>query len=319
MPEIPARNERLKIAVFGAGGVGGYFGALLAQVGHQVHFIARGPHLQAMREGGLKILSPHGDFTLQPVEVTEWPGEIGPVEYLIVAVKHYQLGEALAALPPLVGQGTTVVPLLNGVDAHEILAEALGREYVIGGLCSIVSMIESPGVIRQESQLRRIVLGELDRSPSERVERLVRAWQETGVEAIHAEDIHAAIWSKFLFIASFGGISSLSRANAGEMLAVPETRELLRRAMAEVAMLAIARGVSLPEDAVDRAMALLEGFEPTATSSMQRDVEAGRPFELEAFSGTIARLGASSGVPTPIHSALYALLRPALDRAMPAG
>ncbi len=316
MPDTKAEEKHLRLAVFGAGGVGGYFGGLLAHAGHEVHFIARGDHLRAMQSHGLQVRSPHGDFLIYPVSATDKPEDIGPVAYLIVAVKHYHLEACVHRMLPLVGPKTTVVPLLNGVTAHEILAEALGREHVIGGLCSIVCMIESPGLVRQESQLRRVVLGELDGSPSERVERLVRAWQETGVDAIHAEDIHASMWSKFLFIASFGSISALSRANAGAILAVPETRDLFHQAMTEVAALATAKGIQLPEGAVDQAMAMLDGFEQTATSSMQRDVEAGRPFELEAFSGTIVRMSASLGIATPVHSAMYALLRPALDRAM---
>jgi len=316
MPDTTAEEKHLRLAVFGAGGVGGYFGGLLAHAGHDVHFIARGDHLRAMQLHGLQVRSPHGNFLVHPVPATGTPEDIGPVAYLIVALKHYHLEASVHRMRPLVDPLTTVVPLLNGVTAHEILAEALGREHVIGGLSSIVSMIESPGVIRQESQLRRVELGELDGSPSERIERLVRAWQETGVDGLHAEDIHAAMWSKFLFIASFGGVSALSRANAGQILALPETRDIFHQAMTEVATLAIARGIRLPEDAVDQGMAMLEGFEATATSSMQRDVQAGRPFELEAFSGTIARMSASLGIATPVHSAMYALLRPALDRAI---
>jgi 2-dehydropantoate 2-reductase len=171
-------------------------------------------------------------------------------------------------------------------------------------------------VIRQESALRRVVVGELGRDRSDRVERLVQALRETGVEAVHSQDIHAALWAKLVFIASFGGISSLSRVPAGELLRSAETRQLLVEAMREVEAVARARGIGLDPGVVDSMMALLESFEPGATSSMQRDVANGKPFELEAFSGTVLRHGRQLGVPTPIHAALYALLRPMLDRSL---
>ncbi len=186
---------------------------------------------------------------------------------------------------------------------------------MIGGLCSLVVMIDAPGIIRQASRLRQVVLGELDRTQSERVERLVQAWAECGVEAIQSEDIHIAMWEKFLFIASFGGVTSLARATAGEVLASTETRALFIDAMREVEAVARARGVELDPDVVDRTLALVESLEPQATSSMQRDVNAGKPFELEAFSGAIVRFGQALGVETPVHRSIDALLRPALRNA----
>jgi 2-dehydropantoate 2-reductase len=289
---------------------------LLAQTGHEVNFIARGENLQALRAKGLHVKSVHGDFTIQPVQATDDPGEVGPVDYVVVAVKHYQLKQTAPAIAPLVGDGTTVVPLLNGVEAPEILAGTLSPESVVGGLCSLVSLLESPGVIRQESGMRRVVVGELDRSRSDRVERLVQAWAASGAEAIHAEDISAAMWSKLVFIASFGGVGSLARCNMGQMLSTPETRTLFIEAMREIDAVARARGIQLAPNEVDKRLAMAEGFEPTATSSMSRDVAAGNPFELDASSGTVVRMGESAGVPTPIHRTIYALLKPALVAAM---
>lgn len=309
-------SGRLRLAVYGAGGVGGYFGGLLAHASHEVHFIARGAHLQALRQNGLTVHSVHGDFAVRPALATDDPAEVGPVDYVLVAVKHYHLPEVLPRLPALVGSETTVAPLLNGVDAHEHLIQAVGPEPVIGGLCAVVSFIEAPGVIRQVSQVRRVVLGELDGRKSERVERLVQALAEAGAEAIHADDIHAALWTKFLFIASLGAVTALSRATSDQVMATEPTRELFRRAMAEVAALARARGVRLREDVVERWMRSTAALGPGSTTSMQRDVAEGRPFELEAFSGTVVRLGKEAGVPTPLHETFYALLRPALDRAM---
>jgi len=250
------------------------------------------------------------------VQATDRTDEVGIVDYVIVAVKHYHLQDAASDLKPLVSSQTTIIPLLNGVDAHEHLIRALGTGPIVGGLCSIVSMIESPGVIRHESQLRRIVVGELDGHKSKRVEKIIQAWVDCGIEAIHSDDILAAIWSKFLFIASFGGVTSLSYATVREVLNSPETRHLLIQAMREVEALARNQGIALAPDVVQATMSFIESLEPTATSSMQRDVASGRPFELEAFSGMILRLGRKFGVPTPVHTIIYALLRPALDRAL---
>jgi 2-dehydropantoate 2-reductase len=306
----------MRIAIFGTGGVGGYFGGLLAHAGHSVTFIARGEHLRALQEAGLRVNSVNGDFTIRPARATDTPAEIGPVDCVVVAVKQYSLREAAPQIRPLVGPETTVVPLLNGVDAHQPLIEAVGAGPVVGGLCSLVSLVEAPGVIRQESKLRRVVVGELDRRKSDRVERLVRAWSAAGAEAIHAEDILVALWTKFVFIASFGGVTSLARCNAGELLASRETRELFVEAMREVEAVARARHIELAPDAVEQGLSIAVAFEPTATSSMQRDVAAGKPFELEAFSGTVVRLGEQAGVATPMHQMLYGLLKPALLKAM---
>lgn len=306
----------MKIAVFGSGGVGGYFGGLLAHAGHDVSFIARGAHLGAVRESGLQIFSANGDFLIHPAVATDDPADIGPVDYVVIAVKHYHLAEAIPQIKPLVGPESTVVPLLNGVDAHEILVDALGPEPVVGGLCSIVSMVESPGVIHQPSNIRRVIVGELDRTKSVRVAQIVQAWKECGAEAIHAEDIFVAMWTKFIFIASFGGVSSLARATIGEIRECEPARALYIEAIREAEALARAQEIHLAPDILEKTIALTESFESNTTSSMQRDVDAGNLFELEAFSGRIVRLGEQLGIPTPVHRAIYALLKPALLRAI---
>jgi 2-dehydropantoate 2-reductase len=306
----------MKIAIFGAGGVGGYFGGRLAEAGQEVHFIARGEHLKAIKKNGLQIFSVNGDYKIQPALATDDPTEIGPVDYVIVAVKHYHLSEATPLIKPLLNEYTTVVPLLNGVDAQEILMNVLGSSHVVGGLCSLVAMIEVPGIIRQPSLLHRVVVGELDHTKSDRVEKLIQAWQSVGVEAIHAPDIHIAMWTKFIFIATFGGISSLARANMGEIRDNPETKEIYLLGLREVEALARVQGIDLPQDVIDNILILTDNFEPTTTSSMQRDVAAGNPFELEAFNGTVAKLGKQYSVPTPVHKSIYALLKPALNRVM---
>ncbi|MGB2895029.1 MAG: 2-dehydropantoate 2-reductase [Anaerolineales bacterium] len=306
----------MKIAIFGTGGVGGYFGGLLARADHDVAFIARGQHLAAMRKNGLQVKSPHGDFHLKNIAATDDPAEVGPVEYLIVAVKHYQLQEAAGRMQPLINAQTIILPLLNGVDAHEILISSLRSHQVVGGFCSLSTMVEAPGVIRQASQLRRIVAGELDKRPGPRLAQIIAAWGDCGVDAVHSTDIFVDIWTKFLFIASFGSVSSLARASVGEILRVPQTRSLLVNAMREIEALARAQGIILAPDVVDETMKLLEGLEPTITSSMQRDVASGGPFELEAFSGKIVQLGRASNVPTPTYDLVDGLLRPAFLRSL---
>lgn len=306
----------MRIVVFGTGGVGGYFGGLLARAGHDVTFMARGDHLAAIQSVGLRVKSVHGDFAIQPAAATDDPGSVGPVDYVIVAVKYYGLAAAAPGVAKLVGRETTVVPLLNGIDAHEILEGHVPRQALVGGLCSVVSMIESPGVIRQESQFRSIVVGELDLQRSDRVERLIQAWKECGAEATHTDDIYAAMWNKLIFIASFGGVGSLARANAGEIQASPDTRQLIVEAAKEVEAVARAEGVDLAGDASDQAIGIFDKLGATLTSSMQRDVAAGSLFELEAFSGTVVRRGLRRGVPTPVHRTVYGLLLPALKRAI---
>ena len=182
----------MKIAVFGAGGVGGYFGGLLARAGHEVSFIARGDHLRAIQKSGLRVRSVNGDFDIAPARASEHPAEIGPVDYVVVGLKYYHMAAATPQMLPLIGPDTTVVPLLNGVDAHETLIQSVGREHVVGGFCSLSTMVEKPGLIRQKTKLRRVVVGELDRTQSDRVGRLVQAWSEAGAEAIQPDDIFVA-------------------------------------------------------------------------------------------------------------------------------
>lgn len=305
----------MKIAVFGTGGVGGYFGGKLANSGLDVTFIARGDHLRAMVEHGLRVESVHGDFTVDPVRATDQPSQVGPVDYVIVATKHYQLRPALPQIAELVGPETTVAPLLNGVEAPEILAEQVDGDRIIGGLCAVFSAVKAPGVVSQTSQVQRVVVGEMSGGRSERVQSLVDALNRAAVDAVHSEDIESDMWDKLILIASMSGIGALSRSSVGQMLEVEETRQLYIEALEEAAMVGRAGGVNIAADVVERRLAFSEGLEYGSITSMHRDVDAGNLFELEAFSGTIVRRAAESGVPAPIHRAIYALLLPALRRA----
>ena len=306
----------MKIAVVGAGGVGGYFGGLLARAGHEVTFLARGQHLQAIRQHGLQVKSTtHGEFTTSPARAEEDPASVGPVDYVLVSVKTYHLEATAPTLSPLVGAETAVIPLSNGVTAHEVLRAHLPRPAVVGGLCAVFSQIEAPGVIRMGGNTKTVVVGELEGPPSERLDRIVAAWKGQGVEASQSDDILAALWTKFLFIASTGGVTALARVPVAGVRSEPPTRDLLVGAFREVEALAQAKGIRLAPDVVDKTLKLVDGLDPQVTTSMQRDVAAGRPFELEAFSGAIMRAGREAGVATPLHAAMYALLLPALHQA----
>jgi 2-dehydropantoate 2-reductase len=300
----------MRIAALGAGAVGGYFGGRLAQAGHDVTFIARGAHLTAIRNAGLRVDSIAGDFVVAPAQATDDPAGVGFVDFVILAVKTWQLGDAARALRPLVGPHTAVLPLLNGVEAADELTAVLGVDHVLAGMCRIITTIEGPGHIRHSGAVPFVALGELDNTVSDRVRRLHGALVGAGVGAEIAADIHVAVWEKFMFIATMSGIGAVTRAPIGEWLNLPHTRRMAEAALQEVVAVGRAHGVALPDASVADTLAFMDGVPPSATASMQRDIMAGRPSELEAQSGAVVRLGAQVGVPTPVHSFLYHSLLP---------
>ena len=300
----------MRIAIFGSGGVGGYFGARLAQTGEDVTFIARGEHLRALLNSGLKVDSIDGDFVVHPAKATADPSEVGPVDLVILGVKAWQVPDAARAIKPMVDTGSAVLPLENGVDAPSQLAAELGDERVIGGLCKIVSFIVGPGHIRHAGFEPSVVLGELDNRRSERVRKIHKAFAKAGVNATIATDIQVSLWTKFLFISAFSGVGAVTGEPAGKIRANPETRGQLVRAMEEVYSLARARGVNLPEDSVEKALASVDGLPDEATSSMQRDIAAGKPSELESQNGAVVRMAHEAGVKAPTHESIYSALRP---------
>lgn len=305
----------MRIAIMGSGGVGGYFGGLLAHAGYDVTFIARGAHLWALREHGLQVESVHGDFAVAPVQATDDPAAVGPVDAVLFATKTYQLEPAAEAMRPLIGPETVVLPLHNGIDAAERTAAVLGAGPVLGGLCYVGSMIAAPGRIRQVSQFRRIIAGELRGGSSPRVERIVAALAAAGAQAEASDDIQKARWTKFIFIAPFSGVGSVARVPAGEIVRCPETRGLLQDAMLEVEAVARAAGVALDADIVPQTLAFCDAMTPGQTASMQRDIMDGKPSELESLIGVLVRLGAELGVPTPVFRFFYAALLPQERRA----
>jgi 2-dehydropantoate 2-reductase len=305
----------MRIAVVGVGGVGGYFGGRLAQAGEQVVFIARGANLEALRTRGLRVESTSGDFELHTVEATDDPGRVGAVDAVLITVKAWQVPEVAQAIRPLVGPETCVVPLQNGVEAPEQLAAVLGPGHVVGGLCGIVSFIVAPGHIRHAAADPFVQIGELDDRPSPRVDQLRQALERAGVRVDAVPSIQTAMWMKYLFIAPWSGIGALTRAPIGVWRTIPETRRMCEQAISEVLAVGRARGVMLPDDALERTLSQLDGVAPEATSSMQRDVMAGRPSELDAQIGAAVRMGEAVGVQTPLHTFIHAALLPMEQRA----
>jgi 2-dehydropantoate 2-reductase len=305
----------MRIAVFGAGSVGGYFGGRLALAGEDdVLFIARGAHLQALRTQGLRVESPKGDFTVSSVEASDDPRRIGPVDAVLVAVKAWQVPEVAQAIRPMLGPETCVVPLQNGLEAPAQVTAVLGPEHVLGGTCVISSTVTAPGCIRHLGLEPSIAFGALDDHPDPRAERLREAFLRAEVTAIIPADIQVAIWEKFMAI-RLGPVGAVARAPVGVLRSVPETRRLVEQAGIETLMVARARGIDLAEDSPARMMAALDTIAPGIIASLQRDIEAGRPSELDALTGALVRLGAEVGVETPLHAFIYHTLLPQELRA----
>jgi 2-dehydropantoate 2-reductase len=301
----------VRIAILGAGGVGGYYGGLLARGGHDVALVARGAHLAALREEGLRVESVHGDFTVRSILATDDSGEIGPVDLVLVAVKSYDLDTAAEAARPLVGPDTVVLPLLNGLDAAQRLAAVLGDGPVLAGLTHISSSLAAAGQIRQISSVQRITLGERDGKVTPRAQRVGEALSSSGIEVVISDQIDVALWDKFLFIASISGVCCLARQPIGIVLGTPETRRLYVQALREIEAIARARHVPLAPGIVEKTLDLSEGFPPETRPSMLVDLEAGRRIELEALNGAVVRHGRSMEVDTSVHNVVYAALKPA--------
>lgn len=305
----------MRIAVFGTGGVGGYFGGRLAQAGEDVTFVARGDHLRAIRTGGLKVDSTDGNFVIQPAQATDKVDEIGAVDLVILGVKAWQVPDAARAIKPLVGPNTTVLPLQNGVEAVSQLVDQLGVHSVIGGLCRIVSYVVEPGHIRHAGFAPSIIIGEIDNRKTERIATIEQVLKHAGLPTTIADDIQAALWTKFLFIASFSGVGAVADAPAGVIRSDPKWRGQILSAMEEIYALAHARGINLPPDSIARVMASVDSLPEDATSSMQRDIAAGKPSELDSQNGAVVRMAREAGVDVPTHAFIYQTLKPFEEKA----
>jgi 2-dehydropantoate 2-reductase len=300
----------MKILVMGTGGVGGYYGGLLAQQGNEVTFISRGAHLYAIRHEGLKVKSVHGDFTVLPANATEDPAKVEPVDLILFCVKTYNTDEAAEAIRRALSPQTVVLSLQNGIEAAEQVGKVIGMEHVIGGATWLSSAVEAPGVIKQISQFRRIALGELNGGRSERIQSIYEVLNKTGITVEISEDIQKVLWTKLVFIAAVSSVGSLTRLPMGDYRSVPETRTLLSRIMQEVESLARAQGVGLDGDVVQKWLEFIDNSAAHIKPSMQLDVETGHRTELESMIGVVGRKGRELGVPTPIADFVYASLLP---------
>ena len=305
----------MKIAIYGAGGLGGFYGARLACAGNDVSFIARGAHLAAMRERGLRVSSPLGDMHLPEPVATDNPGDVGPVDLVLVAVKTWQIPEVGAAMGPLIGESTLVLPFLNGVEASDELAAVVGADRVLGGLSKVFSKIEAPGVIHHFTPNVFVAFGELDGTDSGRVRTLLDMFSAAGVDAKVSPAIRVELWKKLLLVSSWAGLGALARSPMGVMREQPETRTLIGRSMDEGLAVARASGHAVDPAYKDEMWAFYGTMPAGATASMQRDIMAGRPSELDAWNGAICRFGARAGVETPVHSFTYHTLLPMERRA----
>ena len=297
----------MRITVMGAGGVGGYFGGLLARAGNEVALIARGAHMEAIRSQGLKVKSRMGDFNVS-VEATDDPRQIGPAELVLLSVKTYQNAATIPTLTPLVGESTSLLTLQNGVEGHKELAQAVGPERVLPGSAYIETHIESPGVISQRGDVARIVFGETGGQRTPRAQRILETLQTAGIPTSLSTDVVKELWTKFLFICTLAGVTSAARAPMSQLLQHAEARETILAVMREVEAVGRAGGVNLDQDVVEKTMEYLETTAKDLHASMHTDLESGRPLELEALNGAVVRIGRQAGVPTPVNSLLYSIL-----------
>jgi 2-dehydropantoate 2-reductase len=302
----------MRIAVMGSGGVGGYFGGLLARAGEEVSFIARGAHLDALRAHGLTIQSRlMGDFTLA-VHASDDPGALGEVDLILVCVKTYDLDAAAVQMLPFVGPHTMILPLQNGIESAERLARVVGPEGILGGVAYVIATRVAPGVIAHYG-LNKIIYGELSGGISRRTEQLRDMFGRTAITGELHPDIRVPQWEKFILLAATGGVMSVTRLPLGPIRACPETSALFRGVIEEAATVGRGLGIPLPDDCVEKHWSLVTSQDPTARSSMLNDVLAGRRLELEALNGTVVRLGQQLGIPTPLNFAVYAALKPYVE------
>lgn len=301
----------MRIVIYGAGAVGGYYGARLAQAGEEVVFVARGTQLAALRADGLRVESIRGDARLERVAVTDDPASLGRADAALVTTKTWQVEAAGRALGPTVGERTVVVPLQNGVEAAAQLERSLPAEAVAGGLTRILCALAEPGRIRHTGIDPVIVMGERDGRRTGRCDRLAEALERApGVSVAVSDDIEAELWHKLLLMAPVSGVCSVARMPLGAVRSTPPARALLRRAMEETVAVAAARGVRLPDGAITGALSFLDGLPYGSVPSMHRDIAGGRPSELEQLSGAVVRLGRECGVATPVHEFMRAALLP---------
>jgi 2-dehydropantoate 2-reductase len=304
----------MEIAIIGAGGVGGYYGAKMANAGYDVLFVARGENLKAMRANGLQIKSIHGDFSVNPVRVTDKISDLGGADFILLAMKAWQVREVARDLKGIIREDATILPLQNGVMAFDELARELGSAHSINGLCRIFSKIESPGVIAHLGFEPIIIFGEADNKVSDRVETLKEIFDHSGIKSRIAEDIQSELWKKFINICA-GGLLAVTRSTYGELREIKETRQMMYKLFEEIYALSQEMGICIESDYLSRTMSFVDSFAHDATSSLTRDVWEGKPSEIEYQNGTVVRLAEQYGVHTPVNKFIYECILPMEKRA----
>jgi len=299
----------MKIAIFGSGGVGGYFGGRLAAAGEDVTFLARGAHLAAMQQDGLYIASPLGDVHLPKVQATDRPQAVGPVDVVLFTVKLYDVEASAAALGPMIGPDTVVITLQNGVDAMDMVAKHVGGDHVAGGAAYIVVVIDKPGRLRHTTA-QQLVFGERDGRRSDRLVAFEQAGIRAGFQAQASNDVQSVLWTKFVRLATWSGMTTVTRSPMGVVRDTPATYDMMMAAIEEVIAVGKARGVTFPPDLMDGTIKLIKNFPAASKSSMLEDIERGRRLELPWLSGAVVRIGREVGVPTPIHQFITTILTP---------
>jgi 2-dehydropantoate 2-reductase len=299
----------MKIAIVGAGGVGGYFGAKLAANGEEVHFIARGAHLEAIQNNGLQVYSANGDVLVKPVRATSSAASVGPVDLVIVAVKLWSTEQAVQDAAPMVGPNTAVVSFQNGVVAVDTIAKIYSRQRTLGGVANIAALIEKPGVVRHNGTMAILTVGELDGKPSARTQAFVDACTKAGIQARVSDDIGKALWEKYVGLVALSGMTSVTRLPLGPIREDPDTRALARQLMSEVVAVGNAKGVRLDSDLADKVLRHVDGLPREMVASMLGDLERGNRLELPWLSGGVVQMGKELNVPTPANSFIVAALK----------
>ena len=299
----------MRIAVMAAGAVGGYFGARLAAAGHDVFFIARGAHLEAMRKDGLRIESGHGDLHLPKPNVTDDPKSVGPVDIVLFAVKLWDTEKGAEAARPLIGPNTKVITLQNGVDSYERIAPIVGKEHAVPGVTYVVATVIRPGVIKQTGPFHSIICGAADGRPDAALQAFVDA-AKADIAISLSDNIERDRWQKFVFLTGTSGATSITRSSMGPILADPDMRALFRNIMAETLAVGRAKGVALDPGYVDERLSFADkNLLPGMKASMGNDLDRGNRLELDWLAGQVSRLGKELKVPTPVNDTVYAALK----------
>jgi 2-dehydropantoate 2-reductase len=298
----------MKIAIIGAGGVGGYFGARLQQAGADVGFVARGTHLEALRRDGLSVESPLGDIHLPRVNVTDNAADLGRADIVWLAVKLWDTEAAIRSMTSVVGPDTGIISFQNGVQKDDVLRQAFGDKAVMGGVGYIAANIDRPGVIKHTGTMQRLIFGEYDGRRSARAEALLDACTRGGINAELSDDIRKAIWEKFVFLVGLSGSTTTMRATIGPVRSNPRTRAFLFDLMRETVAVGRALGVALPADYADQRLTFVDSLPETMTSSMHHDLNGRKRLEVSWLSGSVVQLGDKAGLPTPMNRAVWAVL-----------